>query len=107
MWPIFGECALTWSENLCVALQVPYALESLKRVCGWDCPVDFGTRHFFHFSNAVKFGLLSDRAKQLLFCPKTGEIEGRTGCSAAPGIAQRVSPLLSLYYMMQVGLHSV
>lgn len=83
---------------------MPYALSSLQRVCGWPTPVKFEpNRHIFHMSNVVKFGVLSAKAAALLFCKKMNTIGGRTGCAAAPGVAQRVSPLLSLYYMMQVG----
>ena len=85
------------------SLQVPYALSSLQRVCGWPSPHNFKpNRHIFHMSNVVKFGILTTKAAELLFCKKTGTIDGRTGCSPAAGVAQRVSPLLSCYYFMQV-----
>lgn len=84
--------------------QVPYAVESIIDICGWPNPVKLDNRAVFHMSNAARFYLRSDsaKAKQHLATRKTGDHKGRTGVQAAAGIADRVSPLVSMYYFMQV-----
>ena len=72
------------------SLQVPYALSSLQRVCGWPSPHNFKpNRHIFHMSNVVKFGILTTKAAELLFSKKNGHdwrshwLLTRAGCSTA------------------------
>ena len=98
------KLSIQFTHDSCACLlQVPCALSSLQRVCGWPSPHNLKpNRHIFHMPNAIKFGILTTKAAELLFCRKTGTIDGRTGCLPAPGVAQRVSPLLSCYYLMQV-----